>query len=272
MPLLLKALYGLVQGARQWWKKFVGILKTIEFKGGYTDPCLMIKHSDDGTVFASIYVDDNFCVGHTKALKMFVEDFKKQGLTVKVSSKLTNYLSCSIKISEDRKSAWIGQPHLIKKLCAKFGHLVQNMQSYWTPGTSGLWIVKVQEEWNKISKEDQKLYCSAVRTLLYLLKYSRPCLANSLRELSKALDGANQATFKELKRVIKFVLDTADYRLKIKLIQKPVGAAWTMTVFSDSDYAGDSDTRISVTGFCFFHGSTHQLKESGSEECNPFFK
>ncbi len=82
-------------------------------------------------------MDDNFCVGHPKALAMFVEDLKKQGLTIKVSSKLTDYLSCSIKISEDRKSAWIGQPHLIEKLHAKFGHLVQNMQSYHTPGTPG---------------------------------------------------------------------------------------------------------------------------------------
>jgi len=44
--LLLKALYGLVQGAHQWWKKFIAILKNIEFKGGFADPCLMIKHSN----------------------------------------------------------------------------------------------------------------------------------------------------------------------------------------------------------------------------------
>jgi len=62
--LLLKALYGLVQGVRQWWKKFVEILKKIRFQGGYTNPCLMIKRSDDGLVFASIYVNDNFCVRH----------------------------------------------------------------------------------------------------------------------------------------------------------------------------------------------------------------
>ncbi len=58
--LLLKALYGLVQGACQWWKKFIAILKNIDFKGGFADLCLIIKHSNNGTVFASVYVD-NFC-------------------------------------------------------------------------------------------------------------------------------------------------------------------------------------------------------------------
>ncbi len=105
------------------------ILKNIEFKGRFADPCLMIKHSNDGMVYASVYVDDNFCVGHTKVLKTFVEDLKKQGLTVKVSEKLTHYLSCSIKFLQDRKSAWVGQLHLIAKLQEKFGHLVTKMQS-----------------------------------------------------------------------------------------------------------------------------------------------
>jgi len=41
---------------------------------------------------------------------------------------------------------------------------------------------------------------------------------------------------------------------------------WTciqaMTVFLDSNYAGDSETKISVTGFlCFLDGSSHQLEE-----------
>jgi len=105
--LLLKALYGLVQGAWQWRKKFVSILKHIKFKGGFANPCLMIKWLNDGTVFASIYVDDNFCIGHKPALKSFVKDLKQQGLTVKVLDKLTDYLSCSIKFSNDKKRAWI---------------------------------------------------------------------------------------------------------------------------------------------------------------------
>jgi len=91
-----------------------------------------------------------------------------------------------------------------------------------------------------------------VGILLYLLKYSRLCLANLLCKLSKALDGASQGTFKELKRVIKFVLDTADCGLMMESMEKTTGESWNLTVFSDSDYAGDVETRISVTGFCVF--------------------
>ena len=134
-------------------------------------------------------------IGHTEALKIFVEDLKKQRLMVKVSEKLTDYLSCLIKFLQDRKSAWVGQPHLIAKLQEKFGLLVTKMQSYHTPGTPGQRTIRVKEDWMKVSKEDQKLYHLAVGTLLYLLKYSRPCLANPLCKLSKALDGASEGTF-----------------------------------------------------------------------------
>ena len=70
---------------------------------------------------------------------------------------------------------------------------VANMQSYRTPGTPGQHIAKLKEEHmdKAINSEQQALYCSGVGMLLYLLKHSRPCLANPVRELAKALDGAN---------------------------------------------------------------------------------
>ena len=42
--------------------------------------------------------------------------------------------------------------------------------------------------------------------ILYLIKYSRPDLANVVRELSKCMDGASLAAHRERKRVNKFVL------------------------------------------------------------------
>jgi hypothetical protein len=96
------------------------------------------------------------------------------------------------------------------------------------------------------------VYRSAVGTLLFLLKHSRPCLANPLRELSKVLDCPTKAAFKELRRIIKFVLDTKDYGLKIEPKIEDADGSWDITMFSDSDFGGDSDTRISVSGFCVF--------------------
>ena len=52
--------------------------------------------------------------------------------------------------------------------------------------------------------------------LLYLVKHSCPNLANATRELPKANDGANPVAYKELLRVIKYVIDMKNLGLKIK--------------------------------------------------------
>jgi len=46
--LLLKAIYGLVQAARQWHKKLIDVLKKIGFKGGIANPCLMMQQNNFG--------------------------------------------------------------------------------------------------------------------------------------------------------------------------------------------------------------------------------
>ena len=55
--------------------------------------------------------------------------------------------------------------------------------------------------------------------LLYLVKHSCPDIANAVRELTKIVDGANMAAYKEMHRVIKYVLDTRDLGLWIEPIQ-----------------------------------------------------
>jgi len=65
---------------------------------------------------------------------------------------------------------------------------IQNMKSYHTLGAR-----TANCEGTKRMEQDlqrrPKFYHSAVGTLLYLLKYSRLCLDNPLRELPNALDG-----------------------------------------------------------------------------------
>ena len=60
-----KALYGLVQAARQWWKKTTEVLNAIGFKSSKADPCLFVKEGNrkEPPAFIVLYVDDGGIIG-----------------------------------------------------------------------------------------------------------------------------------------------------------------------------------------------------------------
>jgi hypothetical protein len=64
------------------------------------------------------------------------------------------------------------------------------------------------------------------------------------------MDRATMAAYKEMLRLTKFVLDTESYCLKIK--PKASNENWDLVVYSDSDWAGDTGNRISITGFIIY--------------------
>jgi hypothetical protein len=100
-------------------------------------------------------------------------------------------------------------------LKAKFGKETMAMQGHEIPGTHWFKIVHLSDE-DKIPISSQSQYRSGVEMPLYLINHSRPDLANVVRELSKCLDGARIAVYKEMIRVIRFVLDTRDTCLKLE--------------------------------------------------------
>jgi hypothetical protein len=209
----------------------------------------------------SIHVDDCYVIGNIDDINKVVKDIESKGLKIKVTYSTKDYLSCEVLLNKDKSMAWLGQPHLMKRLQTNYGELVKSNQQYKTPGTPHYGVVRVKENGEKISEEDQKIYRSLVGSLLQLVKYSRPDIANAVRELSKCMDGASPGAFKELKRLLKFVLDTKDYGLKIKpIVDEKMN--WELTVFSDSDWGGDKDNRHSVSGYVIFFMSVPILWRS----------
>ena len=51
---------------------------------------------------------------------------------------------------------------------------------------------------------------------LYIVKHASPDIANTVRELSKLMNDTTLAGMKELKGVIKYVLDAKIYGLKME--------------------------------------------------------
>jgi hypothetical protein len=98
--------------------------------------------------------------------------------------------------------------------------------------------------------EDQSIYHAGVFTLLYLIKFSCPDLSNVVQELSKCMDKATPAAFKELKRVMRFVAASKDYGLKVEPTKaEPDVFNWNMVVHTDTDWTGDKEDCRSISSY-----------------------
>jgi Reverse transcriptase (RNA-dependent DNA polymerase) len=265
--LLLKALYGLVQVARQFFLKFSSIMMKLGFRKSPVDPCMMIKGEKDDLMVVIVHVDDCYVIGNEKSLQELVVRIKEHGLSVKVEHETKEYLGCEILFDKEQTKAWLGQPFIVKKMFNRFKDLINTRHIYRTPGTPGFTVVRPVTPEEQISPEDQKVYRSAVGSLLYLIKYSRPDIANTVRELSKCMDKATPAAFKEMKRVMRFVAGTKEYGLKLEPHSPNATTfSWNMVVYTDSDWAGDKDTRRSVSGYVLFLLTVPLMWKSKSQQ------
>lgn len=243
---LLHLIHGLVQSARQHYLKFVAKLRSMGFKGGYPDPCLTTRKNENGICFIAIWIDDSLLVGHPKAIQQTIEDLKREGFDLKLDGSLDDYLSCEITFDKNKNVGWIHQPHLLVKLGKKFGEFVKDLQVCKTPGTPGLGTLRNLKTIVDVDK--YSMYWSGVGMLLYLVKNTHLDIANAVRKLSKALDCPSPAAHKEMLRVIKFALDTRSLVAPTDLIDDK----WIIVAFSDSDFGGDKETRISIAGFILY--------------------
>jgi hypothetical protein len=245
--LLGKSLYGLVQAARQWWKDInTFLVEELNFTCSPVDPCLLYRTTDSGTVFLCLYVDDFLLVGDNDAIVEAIQEIKA-AYTVKELGPVEEYVGCNIKFMGDK--ILITQPDLIQKLKKNFERILDGLTSYKTPGPPGEGVVRPCGTDELISEDDQRVFRSGVGSLLYLMKHSRPDISNAIRELSKVMDGAAPEHLKNMYRAIKFVCDTEHRGLSLHPKKEN---EWRLLGRSDSDYAGDKNTRQSVSGYVLY--------------------
>ena len=245
---LNKSIYGLVQAARSWWKKFVKtLINKMKFTKCQSDGYLLKRKGKRGTCYLMIYVDDCFITREKTTVTEALNEIERH-FDIKRSRDIEDFIGCSITIREN--DIILSQPDLIKKLMMTFGEDVKKMKQYNIPASGGYKISKPETEEEKLTEEEQTKYRSGVGLLLYLLKHSRPDLSNCVRELTKTMSGANPAHYKAILQVIKFMEQTKHHGLLLQ--PKTDEIEWRVKAFSDSDYAGDTDTRKSVSGFVIY--------------------
>ena len=250
-PELKKGIYGLCQAARQFWKKFVDTIKKEPF--GFTvspaDLCMLFKENNLGICIIIMYVDDMLIIGKMAQIQEFATMIQKE-FSVKIQHNLADYLGCEFHMKKEKTKGWLGQPSIIRSLEQKFGERAMKERLSKTPGTPRFIARRLENKEDKVNAEDHEIYRSGVGTLLSLTKHSRPDISNPVRELSKTMDAPAPAHLKEMYKLIRFVLSTNDYGLKFKLIKSI--RKWVLKALSDSDFASDKETRISIFGYVIY--------------------
>jgi len=227
-------------------KKLKEVLAKLGFKASKADPCLLIKRNEKGIIFVALYVDDCLCVGS----KQLIDELKskiQESFTIKIDHDVSNYSSCKIYFTKDEKGTVLHQRDIIKSIKED----VSGLTVYKTPRTPGAGMVR-NSEGSSVSKLEEKMYRRRVGKLLILVKHTRPDIANAVRALSKLLDYVTPSATKELKQFIKFVLDTRELGLKVEPVRMGNNNNVYIKVFCDSDYEGDKETRVSVSGYILY--------------------
>ena len=157
---------------------------------------------------------------------------------------------------------WLGQPLIIKSLEQKFGERAMKERLSLTPGTPRFTARRLENPEGKVSPGEHETNRSGVGTVLYLTKHSRPDICNPVRELSKTMDAPSPVHLKEMYKLIRFVLSRKDYVLKLELMKNIW--KWKLKALSDTDFASDKETRISIYGYIMYF-LEFQLPEEAKE-------
>ena len=128
-------IYGLVQAAARYYAYMAKTLRSMGFKGGDINPCLIVKWINGRVCFVGLYVDNNLILSHPELVDDTIKQLRQKGLILKISD-LDDYLSCHIVLYEDKRRAWLVQPHLIASIVNKFGSQIKGIPTPGTPGHS----------------------------------------------------------------------------------------------------------------------------------------
>ena len=262
--LLLQGIYGLVQSARNWFFKLVhDLIYKLLFEQCQSDPCLLYRNNEDGLVIFCVYVDDCCLIGDKDAVKKAIQEIKELYTCHEVGA-LVEYLGVTIE-RYDKYTFLLSQPDTIKKLYKTFQEEVEKGK-YKTgsiPAHPGSKIQRTKEDDEFLDENQQKRYRSGVGMLLWLSKHTRPDATNAIRESSKVLDRASKEHYKYMLRIIKYIIKNRNKKLKIRINPDNL-SGFELKGYSDSDYAGDLDTRRSVSGFSlFFNGALIAWRSRG---------
>lgn len=237
---LLKSLYGLKQASRCWNKRFSTFIQRFGFETSEADPCLFVNRRNEKKTFLTLYIDDGLLASNDPVFVRKIMDFLKMEFEMKFSN-ANVYLGLQIKRCKDG-AVFLHQTGYAEKMLKKFN--MEGCNGVAIPADPNSALHGIEELVDTVFP-----YREAVGSLMYLMVATRPDICYAVNVASRYIEKPDKTHVNAVKRIFKYLKATMDYGILYKA--KPNS---NLFVYSDADYAGDVDTRLSTGGYACLLG------------------
>lgn len=267
---LVKGVYGTKQASRCWYEMLSKTLtKEMGFEMSPKDGCLFYKlYPNQGVCIICIYVDDGGMACSSKDIADEVIMQLEKYFELSDVGKLDWYLGMRLERNEKTGDISVDSEKYIDDILEKF-KMGNDIKVMTNPCTPKKWLLKQDTS----VQEDPLLgsevpYRPLVGSLLYLSNTTRPDIAFAVNQCARQVSNPRQSHWTAAKRILRYLAGQKKKGLLFKrnaVDQSPSTEMATHTgasngngilFFCDSDWAGDKDTRRSMTGYIgYLHGN-----------------
>ena len=237
---LHRGLYGLRQSPRAWNKRFNRLMHQCGLRRSEYDPCVYWCNTEIGFLIVALYVDDGLIM--SQSAQLLQEMLRKLQHAFQIThGEIGTYVGMEITRNRRNREIVITQTAYIERKLHQFGMADSRPQP--TP----LDVHTVPRVNNNTGTRAEFPYREAIGSIVYLATQTRPDLAHAVSVLSRYSNNPSQAHVNAVKRVFRYLAGTRNLGIT-------VGYSLDLIAFSDSDWAGDVDSRRSTTGYIISYG------------------
>ena len=195
--LLLRTIYGLKNAAIAFWKELVKCFKSMNYEKSPADPCLYFKWTIEGLIIWISWIDDCFVVGTPKNVRQAKEEMTKR-FDCDIIGNMNEYVGCKLDRDWNKRSLKFTQPVMIQSFADEFEVAGKEQE---LPATPNQILPRCEPE-QAMPEKKQKKFRSGTGKLLHMMRWSRPDIVNSVKELSKHMKICNESHYKAMLKVM----------------------------------------------------------------------
>ena len=235
---LHKALYGLKQAPRAWFSRIEEYFMKSGFTKSQNEETLFLKVNDQGNILiVSVYVDDLIYTGSDLTMMMEFKRSMQQEFNMTDLGKMRYFLG--LEVHQMSTGIHISQAKYAREILKRFD--MEDCNPVANPMLPGEKL-DMNKEGERV---DATLYKQMIGSLMYITT-TRPDLQFSVSLLSRFMASPTKLHAQAVKKVLRYLKGTADFG-----IWYDGQGTGELLVYTDSDFAGDIDSRKSTSGYVF---------------------